>query len=82
MTFHGGDLVPALFLFPFDISPISTLTGMVKTVFPAAVYRFCLQIAAAQRQHSSHVLCLSCPIVLEFLDLESFGRPSSSLASE
>ena len=78
VTFHGGDFVPALFLIPFDISPISTRTGMVKTFFPAAVHKFCLQIAAALRQHSSRVVCLSCPS----LRVSRVGRPGSSLASE
>ena len=30
LTFHGGNLVIDLFLNPFNIYPISTLTGMVK----------------------------------------------------
>ena len=77
VTFHGGDFVPALFLIPFDISPISTRTGMVKTFFPAAVHKFCLQIAAALRQHSSRVVCLSCPSLS--LSVSRVGRPGSSL---
>ena len=73
VTFHGGDFVPALFLIPFDISPISTRTGMVKTFFPAAVHKFCLQTRPPLRCVSIvPVLCVCLVLVLEFL--ESVGR--------